>query len=215
MKPIPNKVRQMLQALLLSEDRDAGLLAYELITKRTSLDKVLPERLLGKPEELRIFWHNVVTGNLEGAIACANSENEYQLKHVLAYQMLQALLNCEEKETRKAALSILSGEVTIKQFLKSENSNLFFQSVLSNDVLEAYKHANKRQLEALNNICKLQYTVNVLSPQNLQRLNYLLLDFNMTLDQCFNDMVKAYYETVRADQHAELLQKEKPQSYFI
>lgn len=211
MSKVTPKARQLVQALLMSEDWQMGQLMFEMLTDKKDTDKVLAGNM---DDEEKIFLSYVLKGDLQNALATANDQNKICLERITLYQKLQALLACDDLQTRTTAYDVLSGRKTIEAVLRDAPSDKFLTSLLNNEK-NSNVYASEAQSDALNVKQKTKLNFEVNTAQNLHRLHYIMLDQKLTLDQTINTMIKAFYETIRADDYAELMTDEQPQNWNI
>lgn len=202
--------RQLCQALLMSEDVQTGQLMYEILTdKKKPADAIVNEKDLAR----KAFLKAVFEDEIDNALSMASDDNKRALERRITLQKLQSLLACEDRRMAKFAYNVLSGRLSFTQ-AKRETDDKFLLALLDNDI-NANKYASGDQLRAITKTSaeNLAFTVN--TPQNLHRLNYIMFDQQLTLDEVINTMIKAFYETIRADDYAELLGDDQPQNYLI
>lgn len=202
--------RQMCQALLMSEDLETGTLMYEILT-----DKKKPEVVLATEKDLskKAFLQAVFNGEYENALSMSNGDNAEALKRYKTLQKFQSLLACNHRQTAALAYKVLSGRLSFEQ-AKKETSDEYLLALLNLED-NAEKKASVYHLDALlaKSSPDLDFKLNTL--QNLHRLNYIIFDQKLTLDEVINTMIKAFYETIRADDYAELLGDDQPQNFLI
>lgn len=215
----------MLKALLMSEDLKTGLIAYDLLSQKVkeqdcikllSAEKPIPP--YNRPEEEReaylIFIKYVLSGDLGSAMRTANEFDSDALNNIKALQMLQGLLACEDRRTAKKAYEVLAGITSLKQMSK-ENEGMFFDFVSRSDSKKAFEAANVKQAEAMLSKERPEYNFKLQSIENYHRLNYIMLDQKLTLNEVLNTMIESFYQVLRADEHAQLMGEDTPQIYYI
>ena len=221
-------VHQMLKALLMSRDLKTGLICYDILNGKITAEKALylitttdtldpdSQKTL---EHLKVhldlsFFMFVLQGNIAEARLNASEENKAALDNLIALQMLQGLLACENRNTAQIAYEVLAGLETIES-LKVRTIDPFMKAVLNGDFKTAQNEASLEQRTALtlNSKPNLAFTLNTI--ENVHRLNYIMLDQKLTLDDIINTSIKSFYEIIRADEHAELRGEELPQNYYI